>query len=159
MQVQEFKLLLKAHSDNVQQRQTRVSKYSGSSAGREGEGLPGTIASLSQNYAMFSHTGPYSAPLAPVSAPSSSSSMTGNAELRRRNVSVPNTAQQQVQMTRARYQQEESFRSAQKVEASLAQVRILPFLYIKILDLRCTNNHTCTHIFRICPRWASCSRK
>ena len=66
-------------------------------------------------------------PSVPVAPPSSSSSSTAgigsNAELRRRNVTASVVApQQQVQMTRARYQQEESFRSAQKVEASLAQV-------------------------------------
>jgi len=141
--VQEFKQLLKAHSDNVQQRQTRVSKYGGgssssssslSSSGRENDGVGG-LAALSQNYAMFSHAGSFPMPSVPVAAPSSSSSSSSsagiinNAELRRRNVTTQSASgfpiqqqQQQVQMTRARYQQEESFRSAQKVEASLAQV-------------------------------------
>ena len=132
--MQEFKQLLKAHSDNVQQRQTRVSKYGGgsssSSSGRENDGVGG-LAALSQNYAMFSHAGSFPMPSVPVAAPSSSSSSAGigNAELRRRNVTSQSASgfpiqrqQQQVQMTRARYQQAESFRSAQKVEASLAQV-------------------------------------
>lgn len=129
-QVQEFKVLLKAHSDNVQQRQQRVSRYGG--AGPD-SGSAGGLASLSQNYAMFSHAGPFPGP-SPVLAvaPSSSAvgSSNGSTELRRRNnvgassaaYSAQSGAQQQVQMTRARYQQEESLRSAQKVEASLAQV-------------------------------------
>lgn len=126
--MQEFKELLKAHSDNVQQRQQRVSRYGGSGLSREAEGGTGGIAALSQNYAMFSHSGPLPPPTMPV-APAASS-----AELRRRNVSAPvaasSVAQQQVQMTRARYQQEESFRSAQKVEASLAQVTFDWFAFI-----------------------------
>lgn len=127
-QVQEFKILLKAHSGNVQQRQQRVSRYGG--VGPD-SGSAGGLASLSQNYAMFSHAGPFPGPSPVLAAAPSSSAVgrsSGSTELRRRNnVSAAYSAQstgsqQQVQMTRARYQQEESLRSAQKVESSLAQV-------------------------------------
>lgn len=146
-QVEQFKTMLKTHATHVRQRQERVSRYGAqgttalSSSGTgvvSNNSMPNEYPLLAtQGYAMFSSSRP------PATVTTSSLGQGGPGELRRRGHTQQHQLQQHgngpghsnsrsggvqpMAMLTAnpahRYQDVESFRSAQKVEETITQVR------------------------------------